>query len=142
MRTTRLLVAACLGLALLGACGDDDDGGGGDALSEEDYLAAANAVCEAGNAELESAFEEFTAEPTPEEVADILVPNIRGQIEGLRALSGPDDLQEQIEGLMDDASEILDGIEEDPSIVFSEEDPFAEINATFDEIGLTDCTSD
>jgi hypothetical protein len=127
-------------VALAGAagCGDDDD-----ALGEEEFIDQANAICEEGNAELEEIFSAFEVEePTEEELADGVeeaADNIEGQIEEIRALEGPDDLEEDLDAVLDDAEDAVDQLREAGPALFEGEDPFADINERLRDLGFTTC---
>lgn len=137
-------VAAMVALAAaLVACGDDDDAEGAGtsdaSISKDEYVAQANAICEAGQAELAAALAEITAETTEEEAAGIIADAIRAQITELRALGYPEGDQETLESIYGDAEALLDEIEADPSIVTTNEDPFTEVNDRLASYGLTAC---
>ena len=75
--------------------------GGDDALSKDEYIAQANAICEDTYADLESIFAEsaadLSADSTPEELADVLLGGfldqytaaMEEQLADLRALAAP-----------------------------------------------------
>jgi hypothetical protein len=151
-RNMTLLVAGILatGLIAAGCGGDDDDGdGGGDALTKEEFLAQGNAICEEGNAEIETAFESAIGnqQPTQEQliavVEDSLIPSVQGQIDDIRELAPPEEDEDRITEFLDKAELALQDIKEDPSLATQEggEDPFAEVNQEATEIGLTACAS-
>ena len=139
-------------VSLLAACGSD-----GDQLSEEEFLAQANEICRVGNEELressEALFALLPAEPTEEEIQqfiedngqmlrDDFVSNIRGQIDDIRGLNGPSDLEDELNPILDETSEILDRMSDaSPEEYFfgSEGDEFAELNTRLVAIGLTTC---
>jgi hypothetical protein len=149
MRQVISVAAASLLLVLLTACGSDG-------LSQEEFVAQANEICQAGTDELTETFEAFfpaDAELTEEDfqqifdehgqtIFDDFVSNTRGQIDDIRDLNGPSDLEDQLDPILDEASEILDnevvngGPEE---LFFSEGDPFADINPQLEALGLTTC---
>ena len=149
MRRLSLVVVLVVAI-LLAACGSDER------LSEEEFLAQANEICRVGTEELIETFESFfpaDAEPTEEEfqqifdengqtIFDDFVTNTRGQIDDIRDLNGPSDLEGQLDPVLDEASDILDnevsagGPEE---LFFSEGDPFAAINPRLEALGLTAC---
>jgi hypothetical protein len=135
--------------ALLAGCGDDEE-----ALTEEELVEQANAICEEGNERLDTAFEEAFADLGPDEepdadqvaalIEDTLIPSVQTQIDELGDLEPPDELADAYEQLLDDAQQALDDLEEqvqdDPeSLLQQEEDPFAEVNAQAEELGLTAC---
>jgi hypothetical protein len=150
MRRFALIAVLCVGACVLAGCGDDDE-----ALSEQEFLEQGNAICAAGNERLDAAFEDLDLgegqEPTAEQMATLvlegLVPDVQSQIDDIRALEPPDELADPVETFLDDAQAALDELEQqatdDPLAVFSEdEDPFAEVNAQANEIGLTECADD
>jgi hypothetical protein len=114
---------ACVlaGLGLLAmvavACGDDDS----DALTKEDYIEQANAICAATNEEIDPLVEEFFGETfadvpqdTPpgdvptiilafdEFFDDVLTPAFEDQMEQLSALSPPEEDAEMLDQMFDD----------------------------------------
>lgn len=134
-KNVNLIAAAMLALGLLAGCGGDDG------LTKEEYVAKGNAICEKGNAELEqaefdpsddAAFEAF--------VTDTLVPNVQGQIDDLR-VGIPEDDEETVSGILDDAESVLEELEADPLALRGGADPFAEINERLNSYGLTTCGS-
>ncbi|MCW2813675.1 MAG: hypothetical protein JWN84_1130 [Nocardioides sp.] len=153
-RPQALSAAAALVLALsLTACGGDDDadsgsGGSGDsgseAISKADYVEQGNEICAAGNEELAAGAEGIDP-ADPESIAtyadDVLVPNIRGQLDELRALGYPEGDEETLEAAYADADAALDEVEADPSLLAGGAGPFEEVNVTLTEYGLVECGS-
>ena len=150
MRRIVLIAVLCVGACVLAGCGDDDD-----ALSEQEFLAQGNAICAAGNERLDAAFEDLDLEegeePSAEQIeallVDVFLPDVQSQIDDVRALEPPDELADAVDEFLDNAQATLDELEQqaadDPSSVFSgDEDPFAEVNAQANEIGLTECADD
>jgi hypothetical protein len=143
-----LAVFAALVLGGVAAgCGDDNDDGGDQALTKQEFLAKGNAICAAGNKEVETAFQTAigNAKPTQEQlnavVTDSLVPSIQGQIDDIRDLPGPD--EDQIGSILDEAELALQDIKENPSLATQEggQDPFADVNKKLNDYGLTACGS-
>ena len=147
-------VLAVVALALIGAgCGDDDESGdsgssgGGDTLTKEQFLTQGNAICAAGNAELEAEGETLGTAPTPGEIEDFaleeLVPNIQNQIDELRGLTPPEGDEEEVEAILAAAEEGVAAIEENPASAFDDggADPFAQANELAADYGLTVCGS-
>jgi hypothetical protein len=120
----RFAAAVCVVALVAVACGSDDS----DALSKEDFVEQANAICTATNDDLEPLFDEFftttfadiddDAQFTPEEqqmVADafeafsdeVLTPAIEAQIAELRALGAPEDDADLLADLLDDVDKAL-----------------------------------
>jgi hypothetical protein len=137
-----------LGASLLVGCGDDG-GDSSDTLTETEFEEQANAICEEGNAEIDAGADEtFSDVPSGEApseveqtafVEDVVVPGVQDQIDGIRALAAPEDIQDDVDAAMDDAEAVLDDLEEDPSLLFGEDDPFDEINPQLEELGLDAC---
>ena len=148
----RILLVSCIVViasAGLTACGDDDE----ERLSKADFLEQGNAICDAGNEEVDKAFASISPdgeEPPMEDIVamfeDTLIPSVRGQIDDLRALNPPADLEDDVNKMLDDASDAIDEIEarldDDPDAVFDGEDPFEKVNAQAAAIGLTSCAED
>jgi hypothetical protein len=123
LRRTTALLALALATGLIAAgCGDDDDetttssatttagatgatgatgAATGEPLSKEEFIAAGDEICSTAN-------DEIKGENDPVKVAE----NIEGQIEGLRALTPPEEDAAQITQILDDAQEAVDTIKE------------------------------
>jgi hypothetical protein len=144
-RNVLLMLAGALAVGLIAAgCGGDDDDDSSDALTKQEFIAQGNAICKAGNAEIDAAAEETFAkngQPTPAEsdafVTDTVVPNVQGQIDDMRALGIPEEDADQVNGILDEAEGIVDELEADPSSI--EGDPFAPVNGDLKDYGLTTC---
>lgn len=152
MRRPHVLSAAALVLALsLTACGGDDDegsdGGSGGASSDitkAEFVEQGNAICAAGNEELRVAAEPIDSSDQAAIEAyatDVLVPNIRGQLDDLRDLGFPEADADVLESTLAEADAVLDDVEADPSLITSTDDPFSEVNDTLTEYGLVECGS-
>jgi hypothetical protein len=154
MRRTLAMVVA--GAFVVAACGSDSE-----QLSEEEFLAAANEICEVGNEEVDQLFEDTFAaaggeEATEEEIQqffqdeggelrDDFVSNVQGQVSAVRDLNGPDDLEEELDPLLDQLSDDLDALSELSVEEFFEgewEAGFNEINSQIQALGLTTCAED
>jgi hypothetical protein len=155
-RMRRALAMVVAGAFVVAACGSDSE-----QLSEEEFLAAANEICEVGNEEVDQLFEDtFVAaggeEATEEEIQqffqdegaefrDAFVSNVQGQVSDVRDLNGPDDLEEELDPLVDQLSDDLDALSELSVEEFFEgewEAGFNEINSQIQALGLTTCAED
>ncbi|MBM3667277.1 MAG: hypothetical protein FJW90_07315 [Actinobacteria bacterium] len=138
----KLLTLFALAAGLIAAgCGDDD---GSSDLTHEEFVTQANAICKEGNAEIDAAAEETfekNGQPTQAEsdafVTDTIVPNVQGQISDIRDLGIPEE-DEDLNGTLDEAEEITDGLTDDPAS-FTQGDPYAPINDELRAAGLTEC---
>ena len=165
---TALLAAVAVALA---GCGDDGDdtttststvtgatgasgasgAEGATGLLPADFAAEADAICKAGDAELDEAanevFGDTSQEPSQAEqekfVAGTVIPGIQDQIDGLRALGEPEEGSEEFTAFLDDAQDALDAVQDDPSALFGEggDDPFADVEDQARELGLSECAN-
>lgn len=136
-------------------CGGDDDpspsptteaagatgatGSSGSAALPTDVVEQGNQICLDGNEELDQAFGQLGGKPSPDEfaqaVTDVIVPNIQGQIDDLRALS--DD--EELNSVLDQAENELADVSDDPTLL--QGDAFTDTNEKLSALGLTTCAS-
>src|SRR5262249_31013499 len=97
------------------------------ALTKAQFLKQGNAICAEGNKEINKNFEAFfkktnlkkNEEPSKaqkEEAAEtILIPAIRKDVEGIKALGAPEGEEEQVEEIIDAAEEALETLESEPA---------------------------
>ncbi len=152
----RLLAATTLALAagsVAAGCG-----GGGDstttqqaALSRSAFVAKANEICKKGNQDLQQAGQKFfksldlsgSQQPTAAQVQQFAtqtaIPNIQAQITGVEALPAPAGDEEQVKAITDSAQQAVDKLKQDPSLLQSNNDPFAEANKLAKQYGLDEC---
>jgi hypothetical protein len=146
MNRLRILVSALLVFGVLAGCGGDDD----DALTEAQFTEQGNKICEDGGKELDAAGDAAfgSGAPTADDAEaffdDTAIPNIRGQLDDIEALDEPEDLSDDLDAFLEDARAKLDEIEaldgdELLELVSSGEDPFADVNAQANDLGLTTC---
>jgi hypothetical protein len=146
------LLAALAALALVVAgCGSSGSSTEStSSLTKAEFVKKGNAICAEGSKEINQGFEKFAKEngfsekkqpsqaELEEAVETIVIPGIRKEIEGIRALGPPD---EEAEAVLDAAEEALEKGEENPSLLAKEESagPFAKVNKLSREYGLTKC---
>jgi hypothetical protein len=147
----RALFFACGALALaalFAGCGGSDDTSS--SLSKAEFVKKGNAICTAGNKEIEEGFEAFAKEhdlsskqppskaESKEAAETILLPAIKKQVEKIRALGPPDDEADEV---LDSAEESIEKGEEDPVALIEEEavPMFAATNKKARAYGLTVC---
>jgi len=149
-RNALMLLAGMLATGLIAVgCGDDDDGedGNGDeALTKEEFIAQADALCTREDQAVEEAERsELGKNPSRAEVEEFVtgtaLPNIQGQIDGIRDLETPEEIEGQVTEFLDTAQAALDRAEEDPSVFIGEQgqDPFAETRQLAADVGLKKC---
>lgn len=140
-----------VGILLAAACGD---GGDDEGLSAQEYRAQANVICDEGNERTDELSEQLLTElnqsdelPSDDRLRELLEPlldDIDQQIDDVRALSGPEDLEADVHASLDDAEKVVgelrNQLADDPSAIFeSEDDPFAEVNEQLTALGLDEC---
>ncbi|HST70115.1 MAG TPA: hypothetical protein VLI94_10700 [Solirubrobacterales bacterium] len=127
-----VLAAFALLAAVVAGCGSDDDSETTATITKAELIKQGDQICEKANEESEAEAEEFaeendfTLEKASEEqleeaVAEVLVPNLNGQIEDIRALGAPEGDEEQVEEILVSLEGAADEIEDDPSVVFEGE---------------------
>jgi hypothetical protein len=142
LRSLTLTGFALLAAGLLAAgCG-----GGDDELTKAEFLKQGNAICKKGDKEINTVAEKtFTSKQHPSD-AEItkfaegtVIPNVQGQIDGLRDLNPPSDDEDQVNAILDEAQSALDKGKDDPTIFASNQDPFKKANQLAKDYGLTEC---
>jgi len=161
MRNRLLLpfaILAALGALVVAGCGDDEEtssttgtsgasGVSGVALTEDEFLTQANEICSTGDKALDEAAKETFGggQPSAAEIEqfadDFVVPSIEIQIDGIRALTPPEEIAADVTTFLDDAEAALDEVRDDPSLLQESNNagPFADVNEQADALGLTDC---
>ena len=124
-------------------------------LTKAEFLKQGNAICAAGNKEINTEFEKFFEEnefskknqPTQadfeEGAEEIVIPSIRNQIDELEELEAPEGEEEKYEALFENAEAQLEKGEEDPSLLTDENnDLFAGVNKEAKALGLGSCAEE
>ena len=145
------LIGTGLAIALVAAgCGDDSST---TALTKAEFVKQGNAICKAGNEEIDREFEKFAEDnklgknkpPTnaqlEEAAEEFLLPSVSRQIDEVRALGAPEGQEEAVEAFLDNAEAEVEEIEEDPGKI-SESSLFAEVNKEGRALGLTACAEE
>jgi len=123
----------CVFAAACGDDGDDTDTASGGALSKEEFIAQADEICAAGDAQIDAQGEDFTGRTDPsareELVMTVIVPGTRDQVEQLRALSPPEGDEDEVNEFLDTLDRGLDELENDPEILAAGEGPATILDA-------------
>jgi hypothetical protein len=146
----RLAALAITALALGAGCSDETDTADAEAApTEEEFVAQANAICAAGNAEIEAlAAETFgsTTPPTDEqllEVLDEVLANVSSQIDAIDALEPPADLAATVDEWLRAGRSGVEAARTQGTSFFDAagENPIsAEANRLGSTLGVTECT--
>jgi hypothetical protein len=143
------IVAMAAGVA---GCGSSDDSSDTTALTKQQFITQADAICKKGNTEIDAGFESFAEEndipknkePSKAEgkeiVETVIVPSLDTQSEEIRALGVPSGDEDEISAMLDSLDESIEEAEEDPEALFTaKSDPFAEPNELAQDYGLRVC---
>jgi type IV secretory pathway TrbL component len=144
------------GIATLALAGTIVAGAAGSAfagpLSSKEFKRQANAICAAGNQQIEAAAEQIFAglsedqQPSPDQLAAfaaVVIPSIKQQVEEVAALEEPKSLQAKVRKLIRTARAAVAKVEANPSLLTDEEsDPFASTDKQLRKLGLKECASD
>ncbi len=68
-----------------------------------------------------------------------MIPAVQGQVDGIKALKPPKELEKKVNQILSGAQKILDDAKSDYSVFVGTADPFADVNVLSNEIGLTTC---
>jgi hypothetical protein len=140
-----LACAAAVAVTGLAGCGGDDDGSA--ALSRDEFVTQANAICAAGNAKIEAAVPENATGPPSgdagERFYETIVDETQGTVDGIAALEPPDEITSEVDAMVAAAREVLTEMRATPADEFfqTNEDPFAEVNEVASSLGLDDCAT-
>lgn len=110
-------------------------------ISKADFVEQANAICAEGNAAIEAAGGEVDPNDPDSITAYVsgeLIPNIREQLDAIRALGFPAGDEVLIGGTLDAADGVLDQVEANPELI-TDDTLFTSINSALNAYGLTDC---
>lgn len=136
MKTSpKTLLAAIVVVSVSGLAGCT---GTSSTISQEEFLASANAICAEGTAEIEAM--DWPDDGTEVFFIEEVVPNIRQQVADIRELGYPAGDEEVIAAILDDTDAILDEIlAAGPGEVGNQANPFAEVNQRMYAYGLDSC---
>jgi hypothetical protein len=138
------LLAAVVAALVVAGCGSSDDTSSTEAsLTKAEFVKEGNAICEAGDKEINAGFEKVFPkgkQPSKAELAeaseDVLIPSVSKQVEEIRALGAPAGEEEAVEKFLTGAEEELEKGEEDPTYLTSNAS-FKQTAKDAQAIGLT-----
>jgi len=146
-------VAAAVLAALVAGCGGGDDTTDETVtLTKVAFIKQGDAICKAGNKEIQEGFEEFAKEnnlpenkePSKEQgvelVETVLLPSIQQQGEELRELGAPEGDEEQVDAMLTALEDAVAEGEDEPESLFSgDTDPFGDANQQAKDYGFKVC---
>ena len=120
------------------ASGDASAPSASGAITKDEFVASANAICGATMAEQD---EQRTADNFGSKrfFYDVVVPGIREDVEEIRALGYPAGDEETLAAIMDDTDVLLDELAADEENFGLGPNPFADLNGRLAAYGLTTC---
>jgi hypothetical protein len=145
-RISLALAASLAAGALVAGCGSSGDSSttttASTAISKTAFVTQANAICDKGNQAQGAAESKLGKNPTQAQVtalvSNTLVPNIQGQIDGIKALGAPAGDEATVAKLISLAQADLNKLKADPSQI-SNDKLFANFAAVAHPYGLTVC---
>ncbi len=141
-----VLITLTLGLAagaIPAGCGGDDDGG--DAPTPAEFIGQADKICAASNARIDKQAAKVFDSGRPSKAEqrafaeDVVIPETRGQVDGVRDLTPPEGDEDRITEIIDSADEGIATIQSDPTVLTQGRDPLAEATKLAAEYGMKDC---
>lgn len=148
MRNAAILLVAAVAAGLIAAgCGGDDDDTTTAALTKQEFVNQADAICKQSNKEIDKAGQQLYGQgKQPSEkkqekfMTDTVLPDIQQQIDDVSALAPPEGDQEQVTAFIDSARAAADKAEQDPSLMTDRgTNPFAKTNQLTKAYGLKEC---
>jgi NhaP-type Na+/H+ and K+/H+ antiporter len=138
-----LAATALLAVGVLAAgCGGSDDDSTTSSLTKSEWIAKADAICQAGNQRDEQAAEQLfgNGKPTAAElqqfVTETAIPDTQRQIDELRALGAPSGDEDQVNKILDTVQADIDQAKAAGDI---NDQTFADANALAKQYGLQVC---
>jgi hypothetical protein len=156
---TRFALLAAAAALVVGCGGDDDETAASEAtgvageLTADQWASQADDVCTQGDRAQDVAIRDFFEQegisqgqqPNSTQLrqlaAEVVIPNIESQIDGVAALPRPEDEADLVEQFIDQANADLDRLKGDPSLIEGSGDPFAETGKLAEQLGLKECAS-
>ena len=153
--TLTLTGLAAMAALALGGCGGGDDTtstattgpetstASAPALTKEQFIAQADAICAAGDKSLNAAIQSLgNGQPSRDDLqqfAQIAVPALQEEVDAISALPPPPGDEEQITAMLNAVEDGIDKIKSDPSAI--EADPLDEASQIAQDYGLQQCGS-
>lgn len=153
MRNRIVIIAAlvCAAFALVVAgCGGGDDSSSTSsdtALSKDEFISKADAICKSGNDDVDAQAQQIfgNQQPTDEQVTQFvnntLLPSIETEISGIEALTPPAGDEDQVQAIIDAVKSAVDEAKANPERLFAagQDSPFADANQLAKAYGLKVC---
>lgn len=152
--TLALSCVAVVAALALGGCGGGDDTtptattvatdtstAAAPALSKEQFIAQADAICAAGDKSLNAAVQSLgNGQPSQadlQQFSQVAVPALQEEVDAISALPPPSGDEEQITAMLNAVQNGIDEIKSDPAAI--EGDPLSEASQIAQDYGLQQC---
>jgi hypothetical protein len=120
------------------------------AITKAEFVAKGNAVCVKGEKAQEAEINAYikkngleNKKPSKAQEAElvetVLVPNVQGQIDGVKALGAPSGEEQQVNSALELSQQALDKVEANPELAFGKENVFAAAGKQLHAVGLKKC---
>jgi ABC-type lipoprotein release transport system permease subunit len=146
LRATLALIAVlALGVIAAGCGSSGDDSSSTSNLTKAEFIAKADAICQQGNQQINSAaHEQFgNQKPTAAEVQQFItgtvLPNTQSQVDKIKALGAPSGDEDQVNKILDTVQADIDKAKSSGDI---ENSTFADSNALAKQYDLKVCGQD
>ncbi len=137
-------VAATVAAGCGGDSGGDQTSADGAALTKEQWIAQADAICAPGQRKISQAVDDLYSAPTPSQAdldhyaKDVLAATVQGDIDKIRDLPVPEGNSAQIDRILQAAQDGVDQLEAQ-GLDRSAGGPFIEANLLAQHYGLQTC---
>jgi hypothetical protein len=148
VKATMLIVGALAVTGIAAGCGGGDDNGDTTttSLTKAAWIAKADTICKASDAQTNAAAKQRFGnhQPSPDEVKQFVlnttIPTTQRVLDQIRALGTPTQEGSQAKAVIDSAQSTLDRVKADPDqLVGSDADPFGQTNRLARAYGLKFC---
>ena len=139
-----MAVAATVAAGCGGDSGGDTTSAGGAALTKEQWIAKADAICAPGQQKISQAVNDLYSGPTPSQAdldhyaKDVLAATVQGDVDKIGDLPVPEGNEEQIDRILQAAQDGVDQLEAQ-GLDRSAGGPFIEANLLAQHYGLKTC---
>jgi Flp pilus assembly protein TadD len=150
MKDRIALIAAllCAGLALvIAGCGGDDESSSSTSMTKDEFIAQADAICQAGKDALDAAGQQLGQNPTDEQlrqaITDTVIPTLEGEFDDIEALTPPAGDEDEVAAIIAAGRSGIDEAKDNPDRLFAagQDSPFADANRLAQDYGLKVCGS-
>ena len=140
-----MAVTLASAVALAGCGGGDESPAPAEALTKEEFIAQADAICAASNGKFDADLEDLKAggEPSQEELmafyGEEIVSLSKDEATQIDALAAPEGDEEEVDAIVTALNAAVAEVESNPDVITGGEDPFQEYGTLAADYGLAEC---